>query len=96
MGHLSEFKAKISRRLKHPWMFAIYYESPSERNDNLWYQAFLFRNEKRTVFGIKEQIGAKPVMQDWGALARRVITDREFRKALISADPDLPRMWKKH
>jgi hypothetical protein len=96
MGRWCEIKPTISRRLKHPWIFAFYYETPIERDDNLWYEAFLFRNEERTVFGLKEQVGAHPTTQNRRAMARRVITDREFRDSLVSADPDLPRMWKKH
>jgi hypothetical protein len=96
MGHWLEFKANVPRRLKHPWKFAFYYETPSERDDKLWYEAFLFRNEERSVFGIKEQVGAHPMMQNRRAMARQVISNTEFRNSLVSTDPDLPRMWKKH
>ena len=77
----------------HPWLFAHYLETPSEREDGNYYEAFLFRNEDRTVFGVKEY-------WDWSRvnlrdLATRVVLDAELRKSLISDDPMLPKMWKK-
>ena len=98
MGHWLEVKPVISRRLRHPWIFAFYYEIPSERDDNLWYEAFLFRNEDRTVFGLKKQVGnhLSRHFHDYRAMATRVLNDKEFRTSLISNDPVLPRMWKRH
>lgn len=79
----------------HPWMFAAYDEFG--RSDGRHYTAFLFRNKDRTVFGIREWF-------DWSApnraalrqMARRVVTDDAFRVAMISDDPDLPQMWRRH
>ena len=79
----------------HPWRFAIY--SESNRPDGQNYEAFLFRNQERTVFGICEWLDESP--RFWNLLpkmAYRVVTDPEYRKKLVSDDPDLPEMWKKH
>jgi len=98
MGTWCEIKPLSPGRSKHEWVFALYYETPSERDDNLWYEAFLFRNEERTLFGLKEQVGDGPSMHfhNYRALATHVIKDKEFRTSLISGDPGLPLMWKRH
>lgn len=62
------------------------------------YYAFLFRNDKRTVFGIREVLERGPflsldVCKKW---AHKVVTDERFRCCLISTDPDLPLTWKAH
>jgi hypothetical protein len=87
----------LRNRRKHDWVFALYHEMPTERDDGQWYEAFLFRNEARTVFGLKEQLGDNPSrhFRDYRAMATRVIKDKRFRNSLISDDPDLPRLWKK-
>ncbi len=77
----------------HPWLFAQYLETPSQREDGNYYLAFLFRNEDRTAFGVKEY-------WDWPRVdlrdhATHVVLDAEFRKSLVSDDPMLPKMWKK-
>ncbi len=81
----------------HPWIFAAYRESASDRNDGQSYTAFLFRNKERTVFGIKEWLGNDVLVRnDWlEKTAYRVITDTNFRKSLVSNDPDLPTLWKR-
>jgi hypothetical protein len=86
----------LSRTYKdHPWVFAIYQES--NRPDGQHYLAFLFRNQQRTVFGIREWLGKLPPLRDvLPKMAYRVVTDPEYRKELVSADPDLPEMWRKH
>jgi hypothetical protein len=98
MGIWCDVKPLSPRRSRHQWVFVLYYETPSERADGLWYEAFLFRNEDRTVFSRKEQIGnhLPGHFKDYRAMATRVINDKEFRKSLISDDPELPRMWKRH
>ena len=53
MGIRCEIRPPSPRRSKQHWAFAFYYETPSERDDGLWYEAFLFRDEDRTVFGLK-------------------------------------------
>ena len=55
MGIWYEIKPKTKR--EHPWLFAQYLETPSERGDGQWYVAFLFRDRERTAFGIREFIG---------------------------------------
>jgi hypothetical protein len=80
----------------HPWLFAVYDEY--NRPDGLRYQAFLFRNQDRTIFGMKEWLHQRA---DWPhadlrMLAHRVVCDREFRAELVSDDPDLPALWRRH
>lgn len=81
----------------HPWAFAIYRETASQRDDGLNYVAFLFRNQERTIFGIKEWLSEGAVVRNdvLGNMAHRVVCDRRFRASLISDDPDLPLLWKK-
>ena len=78
----------------HNWLFAVYHQFASNRSDGRDYKAFLFRSEDRTVFGIKEVWDEQIV--DFRKLATNVIQDKEFRDSLISDDPDLPRVWKRH
>jgi len=86
---------RVSKKSRnHPWLFAEYLEFPSEREDRHYYAAFLFRNEDRTVFGVKEYWTLPPV--DLRYLAARVVLNADFRNSLISDDPTLPKMWKKH
>ena len=98
MGIWYEIEPLNPKRSKHQWIFALYIETPSERDDDLWFEALLFRNEDRTVFGLKEQVGdhLSRHFHDYRAMATRVINDKKFRTSLVSDDPDLPRMWKKH
>jgi hypothetical protein len=81
----------------HPWVFAAYRESRSERDDGLTYVAFLFRNEERTVFGVKEWLGADVLVRNdvLEKMAHRVVIDSAFRKSLVSDDSDLPLLWKR-
>lgn len=79
----------------HPWVFAIYQEW--NRPDGQSYEAFLFRNQQRTVFGIYEWLGQSLQLRSLlPKMAFRVVTDPEYRRKLVSHDPDLPKMWKKH
>ncbi len=80
---------------EYPWMFAIYCESPYERDDGHSYAALLFRNSDRTVFGIKEYFDGYH-FDTLHKLARLVVGETTLRNSLISDDPDLPRLWKRH
>jgi hypothetical protein len=93
MGHWCEIKPHVTR--KHRWVFAEYYEFPSERPDKEWYAAFLFRDDDRTVFGIREYVGQLPNRDDLRNLATKVVTDEAFRKTLVSDNAELRVMWKR-
>jgi hypothetical protein len=81
----------------HPWVFAVYRESSHQRDDGLTYVAFLFRNEERTLFGVREWLGKDVAVRNdvLEKLAHRVVIDAEYRRSLVSDDPDLPLLWKK-
>jgi hypothetical protein len=81
----------------HPWVFAVYRESRRERDDGQDYTAFLFRDEDRTAFGVKEWLSKdvdvkNDVLEN---MAHRVVTDAKFRRSLLSDDTDLPLPWRK-
>jgi len=85
---------KLSKKDRHHnWVFAFYYETISKRNDNSEYRAFLFRNDDRTIFGLKEFRGWERV--DFPKMAARVVQEKEYRESFISSDPDLPKIWKR-
>jgi hypothetical protein len=81
----------------HPWAFAVYSESCSQRDDGLTYTAFLFRNNERTVFGLKEWVGENVIVRHdvLEKMAHRVVIDGVFRRSLVSDDPELPLLWRK-
>jgi hypothetical protein len=81
----------------HPWTFAVYRESSSQRDDSLKYVAFLFRNEERTIFGIKEWLGLDVMVRNdvLEKMAHRVVVDAAFRRNQVSDDPELPLLWKR-
>ena len=89
-----DIEPKVKR--KHSWVFAWYYEFPSDRPDARWYAAFLFRDIDRTIFGIREYYDDLPHQNDVRHLATRVVVDNELRKSLISDRPELPKWWKRH
>ena len=93
---LSEFTPKnLPKHLqKNDWIFAEYYEKPEQRIDKKSYRAFLFRSKDRTIFGIKEFLNEPSA--DFKLLASRVVTDAAFRESLISDDPALRKIWKRH
>lgn len=93
-GLWREIKPKAKR--KHPWVFAWYYEFPSDRTDGRWYGAFLFRNTDRTTFGIREYYDDMLHQNEVRHLATRVVVDPELRKSMVSDRPDLPKWWKRH
>ena len=84
----------LSKRDKdHPWVFAVYREIYREDGT---YQAFLFRNMSRTIFGIREWFrNSAPRGAELQRLAHKVVTDKAARVSMISDDPDLPDMWKR-
>jgi len=89
---------RLSKTYKdHPWVFAAYRESAHQRDDDLSYAAFLFRNHDRTVFGVKEWLGKDVLVRNdvLEKIAHRVVVDSRYRKSLISDDPDLPVLWRK-
>ncbi len=95
-GHWTEITpTRLSKKdQNHSWIFAVYWEFSAFRDDKQEYSAFLFRNDERTLFGLKEYLNRQ--MVDYRKLATRVIQDKEFRESFISSDPDLPKIWKKH
>jgi len=98
----SELKPTGLPRKRHvkpsEWFFALYCEAPSDRGDGQWYQAILFRNADRSIYGIKEWLG--PTIPHhysfFDKLAAKIIRDNALRQSLVSVDPDLPDMWKRH
>jgi len=86
---------RLSRHSKkHNLYFAEYTETPSVRTDGQWYQAFLFRNDDYSLFGIKEFIGSLIHHDDMRTLATKVICDTELMKSLLTDDSDVKRIWK--
>jgi hypothetical protein len=80
---------------KHPWLFAHYLEAPSERDDGCWYQAFLFRDSERRLFGISERVERRLTRLDVRQLATKIIQDEAFRSTLLSEDQRLRDIWKR-
>ncbi|HEY3325241.1 MAG TPA: hypothetical protein VGP72_32615 [Planctomycetota bacterium] len=83
------------------WHVALYQEYPDQRRDGQRYYALLFRDEERTQFGIQEFLGTDLLQQQWPMrrwreLAVRANHDPKFRRQLLSNDPDLPKMWRRH
>ncbi len=79
----------------HPWIFALYTEYPSDRGDQSSHYILLFRDKDRTVFGMKE-INDMKNYKELRRLATRVVIDKTFRQSLITADPSVTKLWKKH
>jgi hypothetical protein len=77
------------------WHFAYYVETPSEREDGKWYSAFLFRNDARSQFGIRECLGELYKHQSVRHMAMRVLKEPHFRESLLSDRKDLPKWWKR-
>ena len=98
MGNWSEIKPSSINLAKvngdYPWVFVIYYETPSDRDDNRWHTVLMFRNSDRTVFGIMEYDDLVR-FDNLRNLARRIVEEKAFRDSLVSDDPDLPRLWKR-
>ncbi len=85
------------RAARHEWLFALYSEDRSQRPDGKDYLAFLFRDDDRATFGIREWLGwDRPHHADLRRMAARVVTDEVYRASLQSDDPELPTMWRRH
>jgi len=86
--------ADVPAHLKnHTWEFAVYtvWTGPSWISDRL-YVALLFRNTARTVYGMREWHGpGAPYAHD--KMARRIVTDEDFRRSLMTDDPRVAEMW---
>jgi hypothetical protein len=66
--------------------------------DGRYYEALLFRDRDHKHFGIKEWVvsqteSGSPVSV-FRKLAWRIVTDRDFRAALLSDDPALKHFWR--
>jgi hypothetical protein len=99
MSYFTEIlPSKTKGTLKNrEWKFMLYQESPFERKDQRDYCAFLFRDEDRTLFGMKEYFDDDILPIDkFRDLAAKVVRDSQLRKSLLSDNPDLPRLWKRH
>lgn len=72
-GFLSEITPKrLSKNdQNYNWIIAVYSQFATNRDDNREYKAFLFRNEDRTEFTIKEHWANQEV--DFRKLATRVV-----------------------
>lgn len=95
-GIWSPLKPKrLSRKeADHALHFATYVETPTDRRDGQWYEAFLFRNDGFTLFGLKEFIGPLLHHDDMRALATKVIKDNNLMRSLVTDDADVKRIWK--
>lgn len=77
------------------WVFGHYMEFPSQREDQQWYDVFLFRDVARKTFGASEFLGAnRPNMpvRDW---ATKVVLDSEFRERFQTTNSELVSLWKR-
>ncbi len=77
----------------HQWVFACY---TAEADDGMWVDILKFRDAKKTTFGGYGFRGKKPRPdEDLQAMARRIVTDSEFRESkLFSADEGAKKWWK--
>lgn len=99
MGYFSEIKPfKISKtEKKKQWIFMFYHEFRFEREDKQSYCAFLFRDNERTSYGIKEYFGDDiPHMNEFRKMATKVVLENSYRRKLLSDNPELPLIWKRH
>lgn len=83
------------------WHVSLYTEGAALRSDGRTYRALLIRDEKRRRFGIREFMGdeiaeAAWPRSKWIKLAVTINKDEDFRNQLLSDDPDLPKMWRRH
>lgn len=99
MGYLSEIKPfKLSKtNKKKQWFFMLYNEFGFEREDKQRYYAFIFMDNERTSYGIKEYFGDDiPHMKEFRKMATKVIFENSYRRKFLSDDPELPQIWKRH
>jgi hypothetical protein len=78
-----------------PWLFAVYTETPSERDDGQWLVMLLFRDKGRRRFGKLEHRGMNLPQWDAREVATKVVLEKSYRDSLLSDDPSLPDMWKR-
>lgn len=85
----------------HPWVFAYCFQAPDERDDGKWYHAIVFRDEGRTQFGAFEFIEEGVTVPDFERrydkrqIARRIVTDAEFRESLLRDSSELRGLWRR-
>jgi hypothetical protein len=99
MGYFSKIQPfNISKAHKKKlWIFMLYREFGSEREDKQEYCAFLFRDNERTSYGIKEFFGDSiPHMKEFRKLATKDVLANSYRRILLSDDPEFPQIWKRH
>ncbi len=89
-----ELRLKPSLR-GHGWVFAHYLETPSERDDGMWYMALLFRNRERTKFGVTDVLSKSFPQMDVEKVAQKILRETRTRTRLLSEDPRLPMLWKR-
>ena len=95
MPHFCEIKPlRLKPKDDGIWSFAGYTEFPSEREDGQWYEALLFRNEERTIFGIRIWLGDLVHQDTLRQIATKVVLDARYRKSLILDDPSVKEMWR--
>ncbi len=79
----------------HPWSFRSYWETLP---DGQRYETLLFRDRDHRRYGIREWVLAEtespPQLSVFRKLARRIVTDEEFGKGLLSDDPALEDYWR--
>ena len=92
MGIWSEIKPRCRSKLH--WRYAHYVEAPSERGDGNWLDAIYFRDEERKCFGKLEFVGQLE-RRDFRSIATKIELDEDYRRSLLSDDPDLPKLWKR-
>lgn len=85
----------------HPWVFAYYFQSPKERDDEKWYHAIMFRDQNRTKFGAFEVVAQDLPVQSFDRrynkrrIATRIVIDNEFRESLLRDTPELRDLWRR-
>ncbi|MDR2689594.1 MAG: hypothetical protein LBB76_07520 [Azoarcus sp.] len=78
------------------WVFGSYVETPSQREDGLWFSALLFRDKERTIFGALVCLGKELPHWDARQWATRVLLDQEYRDSQVTEDESLVKLWKRH
>lgn len=71
-----------------------YLETPDERDDGQWLEVLYFCDEDRTRFGKLEFVGQLE-RRDFRSIATKIEKDEDYRRRLLSDDPELPRLWRK-
>jgi hypothetical protein len=96
-GHFYQVKPKKLKSSYRPenWVFAYYIEFPSQRDDGLWFHAYLFRDVYREIFGASLYLDENPKIgiRNW---ATKVIIDKTYRESYIIQDKEIIKLWKRH